>query len=253
MLVWTIDRAADRTVLTSLLASAQPLPATQPLVANGIYALVIDADRVPALERAVRMMAPMRREQLAFGPRAMEVFRAPPTTRGDALELDTGLLALDGDALRLLARAWPVPSQSDSAAATAIDLMPQLVDSRGPSPGALSPAAATAIQSRNARGTLLLRLRLEAELPAGKALVLVPAGLAPTPAAAATTTSPGTSDEEPLPALPPAPVAGPPVPRLPNLGDAMLREAFVLPEHTRATMLVLVPKPPATFTILPAR
>lgn len=160
------------------------------------------------------------------------------------IETDQGVLDLDPGRLRLLGRAWPTGGLTEAGLEprVRVELVAQHRFSRERERSEFDRVRAgppTPVDE----GVVFDRLLIEASLPAGRALVVVPI-------------TPGEDWRAQLADLGDvgsvsAEVAGPPTPRYPSLGEAMLGKwAYARSPQPSRAVVVLRALPPARFGLL---
>lgn len=286
IITWTIDSASIFAVPpTSATVPTAVAPRTQQTwELSGMLVARVRASDIPALTQSVTLTTPPQQQLLAFSPLRSEAIRGD-TTAYDLLRLDSGTMPLRNAAARMLVRAWPVPDMpaaqpSDAAPASLrsavhVELVPQVLSLTRPRRTGLEPID----NSPEAQGVILSRLILETTLREGEALIIYPAK-APTPSEAARIptkaepafvpaprpAAPRSRQDEltPQPETTAAPdtliveaeEAGPAIPTadsLPTFGDALLTDALALPTQGMRRVLIIIPKPPATYSLLRPR
>jgi hypothetical protein len=257
------------------------------------YGLRVVAVPVEALPRATRDLTPVgtvQTETLGM------LYRWAPLVTGPELEeqyttVDTGPLELPPGRFRLLARAWLVPDLGEAqdtgrvAARLRVELLPQHEEAHRRRLDQLLDPAPRTIEDD---GLLFRRLHAIAELPEGRALVIVPA---PPDADWAALRPPGPADEtlpegetsygpdpDAVPEREPAPRperptteprraavpvgAGPAAPSFRTLGVQLLRRPAGAMENPgapdtyqiqpeRSLVVVLIPHVPSRYALIP--
>ena len=284
IITWTIDNTSTLTVPTATdPAAVAPRMQESWQTANMLIARVRVSD-VEAIAKSVALTTPPQQQLLAFSPLRSEAMRGDATAY-DLLRLESGTMPLRNAAARMLIRGWPVPSlpmQTDATttpsplrAAVHIELVPQVLSLTRPRRTGLEPID----NSPESQGVVLSRLVLETTLLEGEALIIYPAQ-APTPSEA--TRMRPQAENANVPAPQPAPrrpragtdnpdsptttqpdtlvveaeEAGPAIPTaesLPTFGDALLTDALALPIQGTRRVLIIIPKPPATYSLLRPR
>lgn len=241
--------------LPALQARFQQLRA-QVLVSDLRAAGIPEAD----LARAASTMSPAastsQEQWLGEVPRWTDAVRGPQmgpgTGRGTVIKMDSGPLALGPGRLRLLLRAWSVPTTltpDHAAAGLHLELAPQFAQARNDSTEldvALLPPLALEDQ-----GLVLSRLVLAMTLDGSEALLIVP----DRPESDWQATATGS----PPPPAPPQGVFGPPSPTGVTLGEAMLASepasrpgaaGASTPRGPAKAIIVLVPRVREQFELL---
>jgi hypothetical protein len=284
IITWTIDNTSTLTVpAANETAAVAPRMQEAWQTANMLIARVRVSD-VEAIARSVALTTPPQQQLLAFSPLRSEAMRGDATAY-DLLRLESGTMPLRNAAARMLIRGWPVPSlpaQIDATTAPSplrsavhIELVPQVLSLTRPRRTGLEPID----NSPESQGVVLSRLVLETTLLEGEALIIYPAQ-APTPSEAtrmrtqaenANVPAPQPAPRRPRvdtdnPDAPPttqpdtlvveAEEAGPAIPTaesLPTFGDALLTDALAMPIQGTRRVLIIIPKPPATYSLLRPR
>jgi hypothetical protein len=284
IITWTIDNTSTLTVpAANETAAVAPRMQEAWQSANMLIARVRVSD-VEAIARSVALTTPPQQQLLAFSPLRSEAMRGDATAY-DLLRLESGTMPLRNAAARMLIRGWPVPSlpaQIDATTAPSplrsavhIELVPQVLSLTRPRRTGLEPID----NSPESQGVVLSRLVLETTLLEGEALIIYPAQ-APTPSEAtrmrtqaenANVPAPqpaprrpsaGTDNPDAPPTTQPdtlvveAEEAGPAIPTaesLPTFGDALLTDALATPIQGTRRVLIIIPKPPATYSLLRPR
>lgn len=279
IITWTIDNASTLALPTASDAAAvAPRMQEAWQTANMVVARVRTSE-IDAIARSIALTTPPQQQLLAFSPLRSEAMRGDPTAY-DLLRLESGTMPLRNAAARMLIRGWPVPNlpaQTDTntppaplRAAVHVELVPQVLSLTRPRRTGLEPID----NSPESQGVVLSRLVLETTLLDGEALIIYPAQ-APTPSQTARMRTQAENANVPAPssrparestasselptATPPdtlvveAEEAGPAIPtteNLPTFGDALLTDALALPTQGTRRVLIIVPKPPATYSLL---
>lgn len=185
--------------------------------ANGLRLVSVPLERLGDVQEALGSPGAIQRQWLGEHPDWMELVRGPQSAR-QVVRLESGLMTLEPGRLRLLGRCWVSPALpragADPLAEVRVDLALQ-------HQGLARPRSLRELVDRPQRtrieheGVVFSRFVLELGLGADEALLIVPerpeADWGDDPDAPAATGS----------ASPDA-ITGPPAPRLPTLGDAML-------------------------------
>ncbi len=285
IITWTLDNTSTLVVPTSSDTPAAVAPRMQEAwELGGMLIARIRATDIPAIAQSAVLTTPPQQQLLAFSPLRSEAMRGDATAY-DLLRLDTGTMPLRNAAARMLIRAWPVPDMPAAQTADAapaplgsavhVELVPQVLSLTRPRRIGLDPID----NSPEAQGVVLTRLVLETTLREGEALIVYPANApAPTQAVRMRTKTEDATVPAPQPAprrpradtdnadAPPttqpdtlvveAEEAGPAIPTaesLPTFGDALLTDALALPTQGTRRVLIIIPKPPATYSLLRPR
>ena len=186
---------------------------------NGLRLVSVPLSRVGEIQSALGSPGAIQRQWLGEHPEWMELVRGPQSPR-QVVRLDSGLMTLDVGRLRLLGRCWVSPRLPRSGAEPLAEVRVDLaVQHQGP------------VRSRSLRelvdrpqrtpieeaGVVFSRFVLELGLGGDEALLIVPER----PEADWSGGSASSADD-PAPAPGGSGLAGPPAPRLPTLGEAML-------------------------------
>ncbi|CAN5851258.1 hypothetical protein BH11PLA1_BH11PLA1_12070 [soil metagenome] len=142
---------------------------------------------IRAGERISTAPVAVQRQWLDQGSPWEVVARGVDRTAPSVVALHDARLALGPGALRLLARCWaiPVPGDEGAEVEVRVQMVPQLVDGRGPVRNELSAPTPTLVTEE---GQVFRRLLLTAGVRDGEALVIVPDGAAGETGARAATT-----------------------------------------------------------------
>lgn len=189
--------------------------------ANGLRLVRVPVDQLGGVQAALGSPGAIQRQWLGEHPEWMELLRGPQTGR-QVVSLDSGLMSLDPGRLRLLGRCWVSPRLPRAGALPLAEVRVDLALQHQP------PARARSLRELVDRpghtpieqaGVVFSRFVLELGLSGEEALLIVPERpeVVWGEGAAAAGTS-GPTEVEGPPALP----VGPPAPRLPTLGEAML-------------------------------
>lgn len=184
--------------------------------ANGLRLVSVPLKRLGEVQDGLGSPGAVQHQWIAEHPQWMELVRGPQSAR-QVVRLDSGLMTLEPGRLRLLCRCWVSPtlpqSGADPLAEVRVDLALQ---HQGPA----RSRSLRELVDRPQRtpleqdGVVFSRFVLELGLAGDEALLIVPErpeaewGKASAAPAAVEADSAG--------------LAGPPAPRLPTLGDAML-------------------------------
>ncbi|HLP83041.1 MAG TPA: hypothetical protein VK157_01720 [Phycisphaerales bacterium] len=277
LITWTLDNTNALTLPDGATAAAVAPRMQEAWQAGGMLVARISLADVDAIAKSIAFTTPPQQQLLAFSPLRSEALRGDATAY-DTLRLDSGVMPLRNAAARMLVRGWPVPDmtsvQNASAAspsmpaAVQVELVPQVLSLVKPRRTGLERID----NSPEAQGVVLSRLVLETTLRPGEALMIFPAS-APTPTNAIRVRTAGEKPSVPTPPRRPrgespspadepvqpdtlvidAEEAGPAIPttdNLPSFGDALLTDALALPTEGVRRVLIIVPKPPPTYSLL---
>jgi hypothetical protein len=273
LITWTLDAASVLEIAPPETAAVAPRTAKAWEDAGMLIARVPERDIAQFAARLTFTTQPQQ-QLLAFSPSRGEALRGD-ATQYDTLRLDTGSMPLRNAAARMLVRSWPVPGVvpteravvAPTPAAVQLELTPQVLSLTRPRRIGLEPMD----NSPEAQGVVLSRLVLETTLARGEALVIYPAN-APVPTKLArASVAPEQSDvpapprkrgedaaAEPTTAEPlviEAEESGPALPtieNLPTFGDALLTDALALPREGTRRVLIIIARPPASYSLLRA-
>ena len=207
----------------------------------GLRLVAVPIEDLELVRSKLRMAGPMNRQWLGQLPQWTPTVDGVRERGGRTLSLPEGPLNIGPGTLRLLTRAWTGPGElaSDSVtAALRVDVVPQHQE-----PDQLSDLqrAARGLPPRRPTldsGLIFSRFALSFTMDPTSALLVVPES----PEANWADSSPSTS---------PAP-AGPPLPRPPTLGEAMLSDAEFKGEGRIKLVVVLIPRVPHEYHLLPS-
>lgn len=187
--------------------------------ANGLRLVSVPTPRVGEIQAALGTPGAVQRQWLGEHPDWMELARGPQSPR-QVVRLDTGLMSLDPGRLRLLGRCWVAPRLGREGAPRAevrVDLALQH------QPPARAPSLRDLVDRPQPRrveeaGVVFSRFVLELGLSGDEAILIVPERPEVDWSAARAAGTAGAQDGGEGGLQP----AGPPAPRLPTLGEAML-------------------------------
>jgi hypothetical protein len=273
LLTWTIGPATA--IVPPLVDAPQPAIAPPLLTLWEQHGLLIARVRESDLaswSAQLNLTTRAQQQLLAFGASRAEAVRGPVAS-SDVLRLDESTMPINDASVRLLIRGWPVPAMpgltpsgetpqtKQLPAAVQVELLPQVTPRTRARRSPLDPVD----NSIEAQGVVLSRLAIETTLYPGEALVVFPSRTpAPSPRDALTTPAqpanvPQTREknaDEPViegPRIVASQEIGPLAPtleNLPTLGDALLTDCLSLPSDGQRTLLIIVPRPPKSYSLL---
>lgn len=202
--------------------------------ASGLWPIAVPIDELTLARGRMRLIGVEQQDWLGMMPTWREVVPGRRVEEGSMLARPGGVSREPAGRLRMLARCWPVPASNGPALQVEMAIQLQRLHQR-PSASGLSIDATRPITEQ---GEIFGELTSEFLMEPGEALVLVPI-------------EPGFDPKSVLEAMP-TPDAGPPMPAVPTVGEAMLTSVElggVTPVRRRA-IIVLIARLPSEFRLL---
>lgn len=203
---------------------------------SGLWPIAVPIDELTLARGRMRLIGVEQQDWLGLMPTWREVVPGRRLDEGSMLSRPTGVARMPAGRLRMLTRCWPEPGQGGPAMHVEMAVQLQKLHQR-PKTSGLSIDASRPITEQ---GEIFGELTCGFLMQPGEALVLVPVGPGFDPASVL--------DDQPMAG------AGPPMPAVPTVGEAMLTSVElggVTPVRRRA-IIVLIARLPAEFRLLSA-
>ncbi len=202
--------------------------------ASGLWPISVPIDELTHARGRMRLIGVEQQDWLGMMPAWREVVPGRRVGEGSMLARPGGVARAPAGRLRMIARCWAVPTSEGSAMQVEMAVQLQRLSQRPNASGLMIDATLPITE----QGEIYKELTTGFLMQPGEALVLVPIG-------------PGFDHASALEAEE-APNAGPPVPAVPTVGEAMLTSVELGGVATvrRRAIIVLIARLPKEFRLL---